>query len=158
MQTASRSDVTFDSLGSACSGWLYAPSRAGAEPLPAIAMAHGFTGVKEMDLDPVASALAASGLVVLLFDYRGWGTSAGEPRQHVDPRVQLDDYQSALSWLAARPDVDESRLGVWGTSYSGGHVLHLAAHDRRIKAVVSQVPFVDGWQTAVRVLGSEGFS
>jgi fermentation-respiration switch protein FrsA (DUF1100 family) len=159
MPAASRTDVTFDSLGSLCSGWLYRPVAASDdEALPGIVMAHGFTGVKEMDLDPFASALSVAGMAVLLFDYRGWGTSEGEPRQHADPRAQLDDYQNALSWLAQRSDVDGDRMGAWGSSYSGGHVLHLAAFDRRVKAVVSQVPFIDGWQTAVRALGSEGLS
>jgi len=156
-----RRDITFMSEGTACSGWLYVPdSVAGAEGagLPGVVMAHGFTGVKEMDLDPFAQAFADNGLVTMLFDYRYCGTSEGEPRQQILPAAQIEDYRNALSWLGTQPEVDATRLGVWGTSYSGGHVLYIGAFDLRVKAVVSQIPMVDGWETGLRVVGAETFA
>jgi uncharacterized protein len=156
-----RRDIEFVSEGTVCSGWLYLPDGAGSADgagLPGVVMAHGFTGVKEMDLDPFARAFADSGLATLLFDYRYCGTSGGEPRQQILPAAQIDDYRSALSWLGTQPEVDPNRLGVWGTSYSGGHVLHLGAFDPRVRAVVSQIPMIDGWETGLRVVGAEMFA
>lgn len=153
-----RRDVTFLSQGLTCAGWLYVPDDPPpGERRPAIVMAHGFTGVKEMDLARFAEHFVAAGFVTLVFDYRYFGASEGEPRCQLFPHAQIEDYRNALTWLSLQPEVDATRIGVWGTSYSGGHVLHLAAFDQRVKAVVSQVPMVDGWQTAQRVLGTEGF-
>jgi fermentation-respiration switch protein FrsA (DUF1100 family) len=120
-------------------------------------MAHGFSAVKEMHLAGFAERFRAAGFAVLVFDYRHQGASDGEPRAQVLPDEQLEDYRSALGWLSARADVDASRLGVWGTSYSGGHVLRLGAFDRRVRCVVSQVPALCLWRQLVSLSGREGF-
>ena len=99
-------------------------------------MAYGLGAVKEMYLDPFGRKFADASYVALLFDCRCWGESGGEPRQHIDPRAQHDDYRNAISYLQQRPEVDAKRIAVWGTSFSGGHVLHLGGFDARIKAVV----------------------
>jgi fermentation-respiration switch protein FrsA (DUF1100 family) len=108
-------------------------------------MAHGYAGVKEQYLDNFARPFAAAGFVVLVFDYRFLGASEGEPRQQVLWFEQLRDYRNAITWLALQPGVDAQRIGAWGSSYSGGHVLQLAAFDRRVRAVVAQVPAVSTW-------------
>lgn len=136
-----RRDVTFLSNGTLCVGWFYAAN--GSSPAPAIAMAHGLSGVKEMDLELFALAFQAAGFAVLLFDYRTFGGSDGSPRGLLNPMMQTEDYRNALTWLGLQPEVDPTRLAVWGTSLSGAHVLHVAAFDKRVKAVVSQVPTVD---------------
>jgi fermentation-respiration switch protein FrsA (DUF1100 family) len=118
-------------------------------------MAHGFGGVREMDLPPFAEAMAAAGLTVLLFDYRFFGTSDGLPRQRLSPRSQLEDYRNAVSWLSTRPEVEPARIGAWGTSFSGAHMLHLAAFERRIKAVVTQVPAASALENAKRLMPPE---
>jgi uncharacterized protein len=74
------------------------------------------------------------------------------------PFEQHEDYQNAITWTQLQPEVDAERIGVWGTSYSAAHVLHLAAHDRRIKAVVAQVPVVSGYQTARRLMPPIAFA
>jgi fermentation-respiration switch protein FrsA (DUF1100 family) len=107
-------------------------------------MAHGFSAVKEMYLDSFAEVFAAAGLNVLVFDNRGFGASDGEPRQEIDPWAQVRDYRHAITYLSTLSEVDRQRIGIWGSSYSGGHVLVVAAIDRRVKAVVSQVPLVSG--------------
>ena len=107
-------------------------------------MAHGFSAVKEMYLDSFAEVFAAAGLNVLVFDNRGFGASDGEPRQEIDPWAQVRDYRDAITYLSTVPEVDPKRIGIWGSSYSGGHVLVVAAIDRRVKAVVSQVPLISG--------------
>ncbi len=107
-------------------------------------MAHGFSAVKEMYLDRFAEVFAAAGLNVLVFDNRCFGASDGEPRQEIDPWAQVRDYRHAITYLHTLPEVDPGRIGIWGSSYSGGHVLVVAAIDRRVKAVVSQVPLISG--------------
>ena len=123
-------------------GWLYLPEGAGpTTPVPGVVMAHGFSATKEMALAAYAEAFCAGGLAVLVYDHRGLGASDGEPRQVINPWAQARDYRYALGWLAARPEVDRDRLGLWGSSFSGGEVLVLGAIDVRVRAVVASVPF-----------------
>jgi fermentation-respiration switch protein FrsA (DUF1100 family) len=154
-----RQDVTFPSQGLNCTGWLYTPDDLGSdEERPAIVMAHGFSAVKEMYLSNFAEKFEEAGFVVLVFDYRYFGDSEGEPRGRLIPHEQHEDYRNAITWISQRPEVDASRIGVWGSSYSGGHVLHLAAFDRRIKAAVAQVPLVEGWANAQRLMRPDVFA
>lgn len=147
-QKYDRRDVTFQSQGLSCVAWYYVPAglKTG-ERRPAIVMAHGLSAVKEMYLDNYASKFAAAGFVVVVFDYRYFGGSAGEPRGQLLWPEQVMDYRNAITWASLQPEVDPQRIGVWGTSYSGGHVLYLAAYDKRIKTVVAQVPVTDVWST-----------
>lgn len=153
-----RIDVRFPSGSAECGGWLFLPAGANADhPVPAVAMAHGMGAVKEMYIEPFARSFAQAGIAALLFDYRGFGASGGEPRSRISPRDQIEDYRNALTFLARRAEVDSGRLGVWGTSFSGGHVLHLGAYDPRVKAVVSQVGAMDLYANARRVTTPEQF-
>ncbi|AOK56818.1 acetylxylan esterase [Burkholderia stagnalis] len=147
-----RYDIEFLSEGTILRGWFYEPDPQGTGTAthPAIVMAHGFSAVKEQYLDRYAEVFAASGFAVLVYDHRGFGASDGHPRQEVDPVLQRRGYRDAISYLLTRPDVDAARIGIWGTSYSGGHVLEVAAIDRRVKCVVSQVPTISGYQSALR--------
>ncbi|HVX11602.1 MAG TPA: alpha/beta hydrolase [Pirellulales bacterium] len=152
--TFQRRDVRFESEGLSCAGWYYVPDDlAPGERRPAIAMAHGWSGVKEMCLANFADPFAAAGFVVLVFDYRFLGGSEGEPRSQIIPPEQRKDYKNALTWLAAQPEVDADRIGIWGTSFSGGHVLVVGAEDRRVKAIVSHVPAVGVRSTTLHWLG-----
>ena len=138
-----RRDIEFDGECVTLRGWFY-PAEGVSGRAPTVVMAHGFAAVKEMYLDSFAEVFAAAGLNALVFDNRNFGASDGEPRQEIDPWAQVRDYRHAITYAGTRPDVDPSRIGVWGSSYSGGHVLVVAAIDRRVKAVVSQVPLVSG--------------
>src|SRR6202042_2179675 len=138
-----RRDVEFDAEGVTLRGWLYVADGSGAAA-PTVVMAHGFSAVKEMYLDSFAEVYAAAGLNALVFDNRCFGASDGEPRQEIDPWAQVRDYRHAITYLCTVPEVDPERIGIWGSSYSGGHVLVVAAIDRRVKAVVSQVPLISG--------------
>ncbi len=154
-----RRDVTFVSQGLKCVGWLYVPDGLGSgERRPAVVMAHGFSAVKEMYLANFAEKFVGAGFVVLVFDYRYFGDSEGEPRGRLIPAEQIEDYQNAISWVSLQPEVDTARIGVWGSSYSGGHVLHLAAFDKRIKAAVAQVPLVNGWENGQRLMRPDIFA
>jgi uncharacterized protein len=99
-----------------------------------------------MFLDSFAEAFAAGGLGALVFDNRNFGASDGEPRQEIDPWAQVRDYRHAFSCAQTRSEVDADRIGVWGTGYSGGHVLVLGAIDKRLRCVVAQVPLVSGFR------------
>jgi fermentation-respiration switch protein FrsA (DUF1100 family) len=150
-----RKDVAFTSKGLNCRAWLYLPDDLPPdEKRPVVVMAHGFSGVKEMFLDKFAERFVGAGLTALVFDFRNLGESEGEPRGQVFPHEQHEDYRNAVTWVSRQPMIDAERIGVWGTSYSGGHVLHLGAFDRRIKAVVAQVPAVSVWGQIVRTGGN----
>jgi fermentation-respiration switch protein FrsA (DUF1100 family) len=138
-----RHDIEFDAEGVTLRGWFY-PAEGASGAAPAVVMAHGFSAVKEMYLDRFAEVFAAAGLGALVFDNRNFGASDGEPRQEIDPWAQVRDYRHAITYASTLPEVDPARIGVWGSSYSGGHVLVVGAIDRRVKAVVSQVPLVSG--------------
>jgi cephalosporin-C deacetylase-like acetyl esterase len=144
-----REDVEFEAGGGVTlRGWLFVPD--GPGPHPAITMAHGYAGVREHGLEPFARAFADDGFVVVLHDHRGFGASDGEPRQDVDPWRQIADWRRAISFLESRPEVDARRIGLWGTSYAGGHAIVLGATDRRLRCVVAQVPTISGYEQALR--------
>src|ERR1700761_834759 len=113
-------------------GWLFVPD--GPGPHPAITMAHGFAGVKEHGLERFAQVFAAAGFVVLVHDHRGFGASDGSPRFDIDPWAQIADWRRAISFLESQPFVDPDRIGLWGSSYAGGHAIVLGATDRRRRA------------------------
>jgi len=138
-----RQDVEFEAGGITLRGWLYTPDGAGG-PVPTIVMSHGFSAVKEMYLDRFAEAFADAGLAALVYDNRNFGASDGEPRQEIDPWAQVRDYRDAITYAGMREEVDAERIGIWGSSYSGGHVLVVGATDRRVKCVACQVPLVSG--------------
>jgi fermentation-respiration switch protein FrsA (DUF1100 family) len=144
-----RRELELDAEGTVLRGWHYVPD-ASQGPVPTIVMAHGFSAVKEQYLDDYAASFAAAGLGAVVFDNRNFGASDGEPRQEIDPVQQIRDYRHAITYACTLPDVDGDRIGVWGTSFSGGHVLAVAAYDSRVKCVVSQVPTISGPDAALR--------
>jgi len=146
-----RQDIELDAEGVTLRGWLYLPDRA-TGPVPTVVMAHGFSAVKEMYLDSFAEAFAGGGMGALVFDNRNFGASDGEPRQEIDPWAQVRDYRHAITYAQTRPEVDADRIGVWGSSYSGGHALVLGAIDKRIKCVACQVPLVSGIRNIQRLV------
>jgi hypothetical protein len=152
MQRESLSFATED--GTRLDAWLYRPQGL-ATRAPAVVMAHGFSAVKEMGLDAYARVFAATGLAVLVFDHRGFGASEGTPRQEIDPWQQVRDWRDAITWLAQQDGIDGARIGVWGTSYAGGHALVLGAVDARVRCVVAQVPLVNGPANARRLIRAD---
>lgn len=145
-----RLDVEFPGDdGTILRAWLFVPEP-GARPGPAITMAHGYAGSRHHGLERFAAAFAHAGFVVLLHDHRNFGASDGSERGDVDPWRQIADWRCAISYLETRPEVDARRIGLWGTSYAGGHALVLGATDRRLRAVVAQVPTISGYEQGRR--------
>ncbi|MEE1890691.1 alpha/beta hydrolase [Pseudomonas carassii] len=154
--TFNRENLAIAVNGITLDAWLYLPEAPG--PLPLVLMSPGFAALKGQALDRFAEHFAATGLAVVLFDQRNFGHSGGEPRGEIDPRQQLDDLREVLTWACAQPRFDARRIGVWGSSYSGGHALQLAAWDRRVRCVVAQVPTISGHQSFLRRAGEHVYA
>jgi uncharacterized protein len=118
------------------------------EPPPVIIMAHGLAGLRQFKLVQYAKRFAEAGYAVVLFDYRFWGGSTGRPREMVSLKHQLHDWRVMIEHVSARQSIDAKRIILWGSALSGGYVLNLAAELAQIRAVIAQVPFVDGAETA----------
>jgi fermentation-respiration switch protein FrsA (DUF1100 family) len=152
-----REDIEFGTEdGVTLRGWHYAPE--GVEQPPLVVMAHGFSAVKEHLLDDFAGYFCDGGLGVLVYDNRNLGASDGTPRGEIDPWQQVRDYRTAITWAQNQRWTAPERIGIWGSSYSGAHVLVVAALDKRVKAVVSQVPLVSGLANARRLIRSDAFA
>lgn len=139
---AEREDVSFTSGADRIGAWLYRPT--GGGPSPLLVMAHGLGAVRTMRLDAYGERFSAAGYACLVFDYRNFGDSEGEPRQLLDIGMQLADWTAAVAYARTIEGIDRSRIGLWGTSFGGGHVIATAARVPGIAAAVAQCPFTDG--------------
>ena len=137
-------------------GKIYLPE--GTGPHPVVVMSHGFSAIMDMGLDSYARAFEQVGLAALVYDHRNFGNSGGNIRQEVDPWQQIRDMREVISHARIHPELDSSRIGLWGTSYSGGHVLIISAEDRRISCVVSQVPVTSGSAAIERMVTAPDMS
>lgn len=173
----SRKPVVIWSEGVRLAGDVYAPkSMKAGDRLPAIILCHGWGGTK-LGLQRYGAKFAAAGYVVLAFDYRGWGESGsklvvigdtpeaddhGEAtvkvrvvREVVDPIDEAQDIHHAINFMMGEPGVDTNRIGLWGSSYGGGLIIWMAAHDERVKCLVSQVPGMGVMSDQWRKLGAK---
>lgn len=154
-----RTKVSFSAAGVRCGGYLYLPTD--SRPLPCVVLCHGFSGTMDRLFD-YAERFAAAGFAALVFDYRGFGESDGEPRQLPDIDAQLVDVRAAVAFARGHERVDPGRVVLWGNSLGGAHAITVAGSDPRIAGVVAQIPFngfpkkVEGRSTAdtVRLLGA----
>ncbi|MBW2180159.1 MAG: alpha/beta hydrolase [Deltaproteobacteria bacterium] len=154
--SASRKDVIFSVNDTALSAWLYMPEKLSA-PVPCIVMGHGFGGTKDMGLETYAIRFQKAGYAVLAFDYRHLGKSEGEPRQLVWIPYQLEDYAAAIKYARGLKQIDPSKIALWGTSMSGGHVIVAAAKDNKVACVSAQCPGLDGRASGEMILEKIGF-
>lgn len=137
------------SSGEHIDAWLYEPT--GLAPFPVVVMGHGIGGIKAIGLTPFAEHFARNGFAAVVFDYRHWGRSDGNPRELLSIQAQRDDYRSVLSWASAHENLDRNRLFIWGTSFAGMHIAELAATDTRIVGAIAQCPLVDGTAGLTRI-------
>jgi len=128
--------------GDEIEAWLYLPE--GDGPHPVVVLAHGFAGIKAGGLAPFAERFCREGFAAVVFDYRQWGGSSGQPRDEVSVPRQREDYRTVIDWAVAHPDIDATRIFIWGTSFSGLHAVEIAATDARLAGAIAQVPLVDG--------------
>jgi uncharacterized protein len=99
-------------------------------------MAGGWCYIKELIQPEYAKLFVDAGIAVLTFDYRNLGEGEGQPHQHISPWEQIYDIIHGVTYVSTRPDVDPSRVGVWGINYAGGHVFPVAALDPRVKVIL----------------------
>lgn len=151
-----RKEVSFEVNGTPVSAWLYLPAEP-AGPVPCIVMGHGLGATKSAGLEYYATHFQKAGLASLAFDYRHLGESGGEPRQLVWIPRQLEDYQAAVAYARSLPEIDSAKIGLWGTSLSGGHVMVTAARDQQVACVVAQVPLLGGDAGGMEVVRKLGF-
>ena len=147
-----RTDETFVSEGTTCAAWVYRPRGAAGRDVPVVVMGHGLAGVRAVGLAAYAERFAAAGYGVVVFDYRSFGDSGGEPRQMVSARHQQQDFRAALRFARHLPGTDPDGVIAWGTSFGGGHVVTLAADGEPLAAIIAQVPFLSG-VAAMRSMG-----
>jgi pimeloyl-ACP methyl ester carboxylesterase len=149
--------VEFRSGEDKCVGVLTMPEGAKGD-VPLVVMAGGWCYTKEIVMPWYARFFHDIGCATLRFDYRRFGESTGTPRQHINPWDQVEDYRNALTFAESLPGIDHKRTGIWGISYSGGHVLVVAALDSRPAFAISTIPVVDGFQTMRRCHGEVRFA
>ncbi|WP_219215981.1 alpha/beta hydrolase [Variovorax boronicumulans] len=149
-------NVEFKSNGTTIRGILALPE--GKGPFPVAVMGGGWCYVKEVVLPHYAENMLKAGVACLMFDYRNFGGSDGDTRQHLDPWAQIDDYKHAISFAITQPEIDANRVAVWGISYAGGHAIIVGATDPRVKAIISTVPVVEGYETMQRCHGERRFA
>ncbi|WP_407487637.1 alpha/beta hydrolase [Acinetobacter baumannii] len=113
-----------------------------------IIMAHGFAGLRQFKLIQYAQRFAQAGYAVILFDYRYWGGSTGKPREMISINSQLEDWKTMIQYASTCKFIDNRRIVLWGTSLSGGYALSLASELKNIQAIMVQIPYVDGAETA----------
>ena len=140
-------DSTFTSQGTTCAGSLYTPE--GANPAPVIIMCHGLATERVFGIQSYINHFLKLGFAVFTFDYRCFGDSQGEPRNFIDANRHLQDIEAAIKHVHALPEINTQKIGLWGSSYGGGHVLSIASTNHSIKAVAAQVPFVSGIATVM---------
>src|SRR5581483_9830534 len=135
--------------GEALDAWIYLPD--GTGPHPTVVMAHGIGGIKAAGLAPFAERFADNGYLAVVFDYRHWGASSGQPRQLLSVTRQRQDYRTALAWARSHKAADPDRVFAWGTSFAGMHIVELAASVDGLAGAIAQVPLVDGLAALTRI-------
>lgn len=137
-----RTQMSFESNGLNCAGYLYRPLNLG-DRLPCVILANGFSNTMDWILPAYAERFAEAGFAVLIFDYRYFGESERQPRQLIDVKQQREDIRSAIRFARTLPGIDADRIALWGSSLGGGHVIAVAAEEPSIAAVIAQVPGLD---------------
>lgn len=138
--SVSKKDIWFDSNGTKCAAWFYSSIKA---KQPIIIMAHGLGSTRDMRLDEYAFRFCKAGFACFLFDYRNNGDSGGNQRYRINVKEQLEDWNNALNFVKSLKNVDCNNIFLFGTSFSGGHVITLASHNDGIRAVIAQCPYTD---------------
>jgi len=141
MSEVERRDISFPSGDTTCQAWHF---RSGIQQAPCVVMGHGFGLTRDCSLERYALRFAEAGLDTLIFDYRHFGESGGEPRQLFAIGQQLQDWAAALAAARQLDGVDPNRIAAWGTSFGGGHALVAGVRDRQVAAIVAQCPMMDG--------------
>lgn len=107
--------------GTRLHGW-YVPHD---HPRAVVLFCHGNAGNVTHRADSLRALHNGVGVAVFVFDYRGYGRSAGRPSEE----GIIADARAARAWLADRTAVPEEEIVVLGESLGGAVAVHLAAED-----------------------------
>lgn len=137
-------DIEFHSYGAIVRGLIRFPAK-GPLPFPVIVQGPGWLGLADAKTyEPWHQAFTDAGYAVLVFDYRGYGRSDGEPGWVLPDRM-VEDLTNAVTYASSRPDLDPARIGAYGIGgIGGGNAIVAAARDPRIRCVAVQSVVADG--------------
>lgn len=153
MATSTR--VTFPSEGLDLVGDLYLPADRDGRAVPGVVVTGSWTTVKEQMAGRYARRLADWGLATLAFDFRNFGESPGTPRDAEDPEAKSSDIHSAVTFLAARPEVDGERIGALGVCASSGYTAVNTARDDRVRSLALVAPWLHNAELVQTLYGGE---
>jgi len=143
VEMSQREKVRFPSGNTDCAAWHYPGTNRAC-----VIMAGGFAVNKEPATDVFAKRFNDAGFSVLAFDYRRLGESGGQPRLLLPIKMQIADWQAAITYAPTLPGIDPTKLAIWGFSATGGHIFRLAARNPRVAAAIAQTPTADGLAAA----------
>ncbi|KAF5127154.1 Polyketide transferase ATR5 [Metarhizium anisopliae] len=147
---AQRQEVEFKTVdGVLLRGYLYPAQSRG----PGVVMSPGFNATTEMlGMPTTAAAFQAAGITALAYDPRGVGMSDGEPRNNINPSVQVDDMSDAMTFLLSHRSVDRRQgVGIWGMSLGGTVAMAGAALDPRARWVIAVSPATEPTHNMVKM-------
>lgn len=127
-------------------------------PVPCVIMGHGFAATRECGIAPFAEAFANAGYAAVMFDYRHFGASGGEPRQLLVPSREVEDWLSAIAFVRKLDGIKSDAIALWGTSFGGGLVTVAAARDGNVQAIIAQCPMMDGLASVFEVIRYAGIA
>lgn len=154
--TISLEQVSFDADGARLAGNLFLPANHGTRPgLPAIVVTGTWTSVKEQMANRYAAALARRGLAALSFDFTGFGTSGGQPRDVESARLKALDIRHAAEFLAGHPAVDGERVGALAICASAMYATLAATDDPRLRALALIAPWLHDATLVREIYGGE---
>ncbi|MRI01629.1 hypothetical protein GH721_13880 [Kriegella sp. EG-1] len=133
-------NIEFKSQGATLRGRLYLPENK-SKKRPVVIMAHGFTTtINGMTADKYAEKFREAGFAALLYDHRNFGISDGEPRQEINFWVQSRGYIDGIDFVITQPEIDISKIAIWGASLSAREAFLVGSVDERVKAIINQIP------------------
>lgn len=150
-----RTNIDYSINGELIRSWLYLPDSK-EESFPCIILCNGFGGTKDIILEQYAMAFVNEGLASLALEYRHFGESDGQPRQFYSSIKQVEDIKASVKYVRSLPEIDSSKVFIWGTSAGGGYGINVAADDSEIKGVMAQCTSLDHKKDEKLVMKREG--
>ncbi|KAJ6469455.1 alpha/beta-hydrolase [Mycena sanguinolenta] len=129
--------------------WLIKPS--GTGPFPVVIAGHGMTVIKDAGLAAFGRRWAVDAQYAsLIFDFRYFGASGGEPRNFVSLIEKREDYEAVIRWVRQRPELYlNSKIVLMGSAMSALVVSQLALDDPGLAGVMAHSPMLDGYDTVM---------
>jgi pimeloyl-ACP methyl ester carboxylesterase len=115
----------------------------GAGPFPGVVMVHGSGPSQRDEFSFFAAYLESLGIAVLAGDKRGVGSSTGHYPGSLASDATLTglaaDARAQVRFLAAQPQIDTARVGLWGDSQGGWIDAIAASREHAVRWMISYV-------------------